>query len=839
MIIYMLALAVALAGVARAESCIDYGDYLHWAGILDMPDDPGNVVVEGQYAYVSCGSVLQVLDISNPGAPIAVGTVSTPGGGRALTVAGDYAYVAGGYLNVVDISDPEAPTCVGRVDTRASASGVAVAGHHAYVAAWDSPLRPYAGVEVVDVSNPESPVIVGGVSTSSRGRARDVVVVGEYAYVTDSSQGLLVFDISTPASPQMRYRLETPGAANDLAVAVDRYLYVADGLSGLHVVDITFPTVPRIIGSVDSPIGVTGVAVAGRYVYLGGVLLPEPPPGPLLLTGCLQVVDVSNASYPHIVGTIKMPGDLSVIERVAVGGDHVYAAGGRSVLQIVSVLHPSSPSLVGSADTPDEARCVAVDRDYAYLACSEWSDPGHSSLQVLDISTPATPAIVGDAETPGQASAVVLAGDYAYVADGSSGLQVLDISNPDSPPIVGSVGTQDWAYCVAVAGDFAYVGTGGTYGWLQVVNIADPTAPAIIWSVDTPGDVMGVALVGHYALVANGGYGLQVVDIEDPAAPVIVGDVDTPGNACDVVVAGEHAYVADGGSGLQVVDITDPAAPLVIGGVDTPDDACDVIVVGEYAYLADSDFGMQVVDVSSPSSPVLVGGANTPGAARGVVVAGDYVYVADAYGGLIVCPTHCESPSPVELSRFELVSDDGTVTITWQTSFEADHLGFHIYRAENGGNRFERVNDELIRGGGDRRRGYEFVDRMVTTGETYAYRLLAVDTSGGTQTFSLGSVRVEHMLPTNLVLHQNRPNPFNPSTSIAFELPGAAHVTLRIYEISGRLVNTLVDGRCEAGNHSVVWSGRDQSGRPLVSGVYAYRLEIGDRAMSRMLVLAR
>jgi hypothetical protein len=73
-------------------------------------------------------------------------------------------------------------------------------------------------------------------------------------------------------------------------------------------------------------------------------------------------------------------------------------------------------------------------------------------------------------------------------------------------------------------------------------------------------------------------------------------------------------------------------------------------------------------------------------------------------------------------------------------------------------------------------------------------------------------------------LYQNTPNPFNPTTSIAFELPGQGHVALRVFDVGGKLVRTLVDGQRNEGSHVVTWNGRDDVGRAVASGVYLYRL---------------
>ncbi|MFH1679563.1 MAG: M1 family aminopeptidase [Candidatus Eisenbacteria bacterium] len=88
-------------------------------------------------------------------------------------------------------------------------------------------------------------------------------------------------------------------------------------------------------------------------------------------------------------------------------------------------------------------------------------------------------------------------------------------------------------------------------------------------------------------------------------------------------------------------------------------------------------------------------------------------------------------------------------------------------------------------------------------------------------------------------LGQNRPNPFNPATTIRFSLPVEEQVRLRIYSTSGRLVRDLVDGRLPAGAHQVVWNGRNETGAATGSGVYFYRMEAGDFSDTKKMVLVR
>jgi len=89
------------------------------------------------------------------------------------------------------------------------------------------------------------------------------------------------------------------------------------------------------------------------------------------------------------------------------------------------------------------------------------------------------------------------------------------------------------------------------------------------------------------------------------------------------------------------------------------------------------------------------------------------------------------------------------------------------------------------------------------------------------------------------VLYQNYPNPFNPQTSIDFYVPKATHASIKVYDIMGRELVTLFDNEIKAGNHQVVWQGRDSMGNNVASGIYFYRLQAGDFSQIHKMLLVR
>jgi tetratricopeptide (TPR) repeat protein len=94
-------------------------------------------------------------------------------------------------------------------------------------------------------------------------------------------------------------------------------------------------------------------------------------------------------------------------------------------------------------------------------------------------------------------------------------------------------------------------------------------------------------------------------------------------------------------------------------------------------------------------------------------------------------------------------------------------------------------------------------------------------------------------MPADYALFTNYPNPFNPSTTIRFQLPARCNVSLFIYDVTGREVKTLVSGDMDAGNYSVVWNGEDSEGRPVASGVYIVRMQAGYFTQTQKAVLLK
>jgi len=203
----------------------------------------------------------------------------------------------------------------------------------------------------------------------------------------------------------------------------------------------------------------------------------------------------------------------------------------------------------------------------------------------------------------------------------------------------------------------------------------------------------------------------------------------------------------------------------------------------------------------------------------------------------------------------EAISQGANVTVTSTSDLE---MGAGLFRFQYTGTEIAEVSvagrasgmdvDFVAENGELRVLLYNIQDRAkVAAGSG---EILNISTTGGghlelvdveAATFMGGSLdaTVEaKVLPTAYALHQNFPNPFNPSTSLAIDFPNASKYSLTIYNIAGQVVKTFA-GQAEAGTHTIIWDGKDNRGSLVASGVYFYAMEAGEFNAVRKMVLMK
>jgi hypothetical protein len=393
--------------------------------------DARQVSVQGGLAAVADGaSGLRVVDVSNPSRPVLLATFDT---GMAVSVAMDagFAYVADGKTGIkaVNLEDPARPSLFAS-QPAPGASGISVANRLASIA-------DDAGLELVRVQIQGRSFPVAACDT--RGKAFDVSVFGDWAYVASHAQGMRIVNVGDPANvtnASLAASVETRSAES--VSLQDNLAYVADGTNGVRILDV-------------SPVW------------------------------------VRSAAGPADVGAYKPGGSVS---RVVPAGKYLYVAAGDRGVLVLDVSTPASPALVSSVRSTD-ASDITLHGNWLYLA------DGAGGIKILDVADPTHPITLSPG-IRGTVRRLALTGTL-LVAAFDDGVRIIDVSDPRAPKALGRYGTKT-AHAVAADGGFAYVAEG--YRGLTVLDLSRPGNPSVVSSCENVFAV-GVAIKGEFAIVVD------------------------------------------------------------------------------------------------------------------------------------------------------------------------------------------------------------------------------------------------------------------------------------------------------------------------------------------------
>ena len=191
--------------------------------------------------------------------------------------------------------------------------------------------------------------------------------------------------------------------------------------------------------------------------------------------------------------------------------------------------------------------------------------------------------------------------------------------------------------------------------------------------------------------------------------------------------------------------------------------------------------------------------------------------------------------TPVELLNFYAEAAGSNIRLSWITATENNNLGFEIQRKQireaSGQSNWMQIG--FVKGNGTTTEihTYTFTDNNAVQGK-YQYRLKQTDLNGSFKYSQTVEVTIE--LPLNFYLSQNYPNPFNPTTNIKYQIPEKGIVTLKIYDVLGNEIATLINEEKPGGAYTIKFDGSS-----LASGIYFYQMNAGSCTGTRKLILMK
>lgn len=206
-----------------------------------------------------------------------------------------------------------------------------------------------------------------------------------------------------------------------------------------------------------------------------------------------------------------------------------------------------------------------------------------------------------------------------------------------------------------------------------------------------------------------------------------------------------------------------------------------------------------------------------------------------------------DDPVPVELTSFSAELKGSSVKLNWHTATEVNNYGFEVERStyrQSGitpGQDWEQIGFVPGHGNCNASNDYEYVD-ITAPAEILEYRLKQIDTDG-TFEYYIPTVKVDarnitgveaNKLPTEFELNQNYPNPFNPVTKLTYSIPQKGYVQIKVYDILGNEIRTLVNAKKQVGTHTVEFNAANLS-----SGIYIYEMISGNYCIIKKMVLLK
>lgn len=188
---------------------------------------------------------------------------------------------------------------------------------------------------------------------------------------------------------------------------------------------------------------------------------------------------------------------------------------------------------------------------------------------------------------------------------------------------------------------------------------------------------------------------------------------------------------------------------------------------------------------------------------------------------------------PVELTSFNAVQSNGNVILNWETATEINNSGFTIERKSDSDN-WKSLGFVSGHGTTSDKHSYSFTDQLNGSGK-YFYRLKQVDYNGKFEYSNIAEVLIA---PTEFKLYNNYPNPFNPSTIIAYELAADAFVTLKVYNATGELVADLVNEYQVSGKYNKSFN-TTSINHSLASGIYFAELRANEKVQRIKMMLLK
>jgi hypothetical protein len=772
----------------------------------------GTMAIGGHYAYTNLG---KVFDISDPRAVREFSAFPSEGSVQNMTISGDLLFITRNEgVDILNIANPADVNLLSQLDLNA---------YRSYPLDGYLYVRSEGDILIFDITDAANPQQVESLDLNLY--INDVAIEGDYTYLANLDSGLVIYDISNPQDPRPAAHFSTGSSLTGVAVGAERAC-LSDG----RILDVSDLNNIHQIGTCEEFYSSRDIIVEGDYLF-GKDYSPDAlrvfnisDPTDVREVGFYQPSSYSYNNIQIVDALLYLPTSDGIdVCRFEEGGyftvtpanhDFGYVTFGDKPELTVNIRNTGnrSQSITNLAcdssgfnvHLPEQIELQPGGQYQATVTFDPADDGPYSSVLSITSDNPGgyvrqvkfrAKSIRGKQfDGFGQISDVQLGDGYAYLLEADSLLRIVDVGNPLEPAQVGILHDLTRCQQIFYQDGFVYASriatNAGVDRWavLSVVDVTDPRNPRLRGTTRfyNTGPATDLAVYGEYAFMPAIG-AIYSYNLHNPDAPQVMGMTEL-GFGLDfdmkLQVYGPYLYAVQSfeygqyEKRIRVFNLS--YSPGILNDLELERAPRDIFVNNGYSYVIDNGGFLNVIDVSNAGNPIVsnVGGMSD---LREVVVQGDYAFAqGDDY---IHAIDITDSDHPVIAEDIYAPNACGVLA--------SDHF-LYVPAAYNG---------------------------MFILNQSGAW---GVDPDKGKN------------IPETMTLYHAYPNPFNSTTRISYYLPTAGHITMKIYDVSGRAVETLVDGYVKAGRGMALWHASAAA-----SGVYLVRMEAGGTEISEKVTLIR
>jgi hypothetical protein len=694
---------------------------------------------------------------------------------EAVEVKGDTAYFTEGRgFKILDYTDKGNPILISQfILPNNNITTIKIKNNFAY-------LLSSSYLMVIDISDISNPFLLNQYEVHS---GRNIIVKDNLLYIVYGYYdrfdndirhgGFLVLDVSNTNSITERYNYQTNYLIYDIAIK-DTTAYIA-AQDSLLVFNIAGTGLPKKVAQLEYETYGSSLCIADNYIYTVDIFLG------------ISVYNIDDPYTLNLIGNLDVPGYNIKYYNNYLFMTQYYKNNGPDDLKIVilDATSPVMPIKISELNMGDFgfADCLAYSNNYLYVS------HGSSGLYVVDVSDVSNPIEKTRYKT-GYKYDVAINNNYAYLSSDYDGVQIIDITNKANPHLIGKIDLKehpvDRTKKVVIEDNILYLMIdrykADFVNSIYMVDISTPANPKILGHFDT--NLMMDFEVKNRIIYLTGIYYFGIVDATDPANPVFLKTFSKgSGAGDDLTLSGNYAFIGEWSNGLRIIDISDSMNLYEAGSFN---DFCvgDISVNQNLVYIiaqshVESEFSLRVLNISNITSINKLGAIKLSSNTKGIAFKNEKVIVGD--GLKIIDVSNPENPKVIDSSDVcgdvnEIILDDKYIYVADGTD------GLYIFQ----------------------------YDGLVS------------------------SVEHDNFIQYSFNLHQNYPNPFNPNTTISYTIPESGLVQLRIYNVLGQQVASLINKEQSKGNYKVEFNASS-----LASGIYFYRLQNRSHSETKKLIFSK